>query len=95
MLDSRFRRSHFNLELHSALFYSDLRAPEARVKHFAERLRLATRTTAISHGEVSEETECDWLRFALISGLLLFCVILETKEKRTQNKIIKTYFFRK
>ena len=95
MLDSRIWRSHFNLEQYSAVFYSDMRAPEARVKHSAERLRLATRTTAISRGEVSEGTECDWLRFALISGLLLFCVIRVAKEKRPRNKIIKTYFFRK
>ena len=85
MLDSRFRRSHFNLEHYYPVFYSDLRAPEARVKHSSERLRLATRTTAISRGEVSEGTECDWLRFALISGLLLFCVIRVTKEKRPLN----------
>ena len=95
MLDSRFRRPYFNLELYFHVFYLDLRALEARVKHSAERLRLATRTTAISRGEVSEGTECDWLRFALISGLLLFCVIREIKEKRPRNKIIKTYFFRK
>ena len=75
MLDSRFRRSHFNLGQYYHVFYLDLRAPAARVKHSAERLRLATRAAAISRGEVSEGTECDWLIFALISGLLLFCVI--------------------
>ena len=94
MLDSRFWRSYFNLELYFHVFYLDLRAPEARVKHSAERLRLATRAAAISRGEVSEGTECDWLRFALISGLLLFCVIRVSREKPPQNKIIKTYFFR-
>ena len=95
MLDSRIWRSHFNLEQYSAVFYSDMRAPEARVKHSAERLRLATRAAAISRGEVSEGTECDWLRFARISGLLLFCVISAAGEKPPQNKIIKFYFFRK
>ena len=57
MLDSRIRRSHFNLEQYSLVFYLEMRAPEARVKHSSERLRLATRAAAISRGEVSEGRE--------------------------------------
>ena len=47
----------------SSSLYLLLRAPEARVKHLAERWRLAIRTAAISRGEVSEDYE---MRFAMI-----------------------------